>query len=118
MIVLLTAKRLAMSTTEEPNMQYYYAFHNVTYDNTDTDVQDNVGTDQKTLEARGNYSYSDNEGNTSETTSHIANEDEFGPHGGHTHPPQIEAALQFIAEQYEKRTRNKAVQKYNLFTVN
>jgi hypothetical protein len=78
--------------------------------NTDTGIQaqedghlNNKGTDQEGLEARGSYSYTDNDGNTFQV-SYIANENGFQPEGAHlpTVPPLINKALQYIAEHHEE----------------
>ncbi|KAM0724993.1 Larval cuticle protein LCP-17 [Formica fusca] len=63
----------------------------------------NVGTDQEALEARGSYSYTDNEGNTFQI-SYVANENGFQPEGAHLPqvPPLIKKALQYIAEHPEE----------------
>ena len=63
----------------------------------------NVGTDQEALEARGSYSYTDNEGNTYQV-SYVANENGFQPEGAHLPevPPLIKKALQYIAEHPEE----------------
>ncbi|GAB1863007.1 Larval cuticle protein LCP-17 [Camponotus japonicus] len=63
----------------------------------------NVGTDQEALEARGSYSYTDNEGNTFQV-SYVANENGFQPEGAHlpSVPPLIKKALQYIAEHPEE----------------
>ncbi|XP_072750467.1 cuticle protein CP14.6-like [Anoplolepis gracilipes] len=64
-----------------------------------------VGTDQEALEARGSYSYTDNEGNTFQV-SYVANENGFQPEGAHLPevPPLIKKALQYIAEHPEENT--------------
>lgn len=63
----------------------------------------NVGTDQEAIEARGSYSYTDNEGNTYQV-SYVANENGFQPEGAHLPqvPPLIKKALQYIAEHPEE----------------
>ncbi|KAL6436044.1 hypothetical protein ACFW04_005685 [Cataglyphis niger] len=81
------------------------SLYNYNY-NTDTGIQaqehghlNNVGTNQEAMEARGSYSYTDNEGNTFQV-SYIANENGFQPEGAHLPvvPPLIKKALQYIAE--------------------
>lgn len=64
----------------------------------------NVGTEQEALEARGSYSYIDNEGNTFQVT-YVANENGFQPEGAHLPevPPLIKRALQYIAEHPEEK---------------
>lgn len=100
-----------------PNMPiplHYYpspnkSFYNYNY-NTDTGIQaeehghlNNVGTNQEAMEARGSYSYTDNEGNIFQV-SYIANENGFQPEGAHLPiiPPLIKKALQYIAEHPEE----------------
>lgn len=65
-----------------------------------------VSDDEAALEARGSFSYTDNEGNTYQVT-YVANENGFQPEGAHlpTPPPVpelIQRALQYIAEHPEE----------------
>ncbi|XP_029161182.1 larval cuticle protein 65Ag1-like isoform X2 [Nylanderia fulva] len=63
----------------------------------------NAGTDQGTLNVRGNYNYTDNDGNTFHI-SYIADENGFQPKGAHlpTMSALIKKILQYIAEHPEE----------------
>ncbi|XP_072750452.1 endocuticle structural glycoprotein ABD-4-like isoform X2 [Anoplolepis gracilipes] len=102
------------STTTTPIPLHYdprpsKSLYNYNY-NTDIGIQaqedghlNYVGTDQEALEARGSYSYTDNEGNIFQV-SYVANENGFQPEGAHLPeiPPLIKKALQYIAEHPEE----------------
>lgn len=94
----------------EPSSKSLYSY---SY-NTDTGIQaqeqgdlNYINTDQEALEARGSYSYTDNEGNYFQV-SYVANENGFQPEGAHLHtvPPLIKKALQYIAEHPEENENN------------
>ncbi|CAL1674398.1 unnamed protein product [Lasius platythorax] len=104
---------LSPTTPRVPTLSYYprpsKSLYSYKY-NTDTGIQaqedghlNNAGTDQEALEARGSYSYTDNDGNTFQV-SYTANEDGFQPEGAHlpTVSPLIKKALQYIAEHPEE----------------
>ncbi|RLU24652.1 hypothetical protein DMN91_002741 [Ooceraea biroi] len=65
-----------------------------------------VGTEQEALEARGSFSYTDNDGQVYQV-SYVANENGFQPEGSHLPtappvPPLIQRALRYIAEHPEE----------------
>lgn len=71
----------------------------------------NVGTDSEALEARGTFSFTDAEGQTYQII-YVANENGFQPEGAHLPtappvPPQIQRALQYIAEHSEENEENE-----------
>lgn len=65
-----------------------------------------VGTEQEALEARGSFSYTDNNGQVYQV-SYVANENGFQPEGAHLPtappvPPLIARALEYIAKHPEE----------------
>jgi len=77
----------------------------------------NVGTDNEVVVVRGSFSYTDSEGQVYKI-SYVADENGFQPEGTHLPtphplPPQIQKALQYIAEHPEETEENTKVTEGN-----